>query len=323
MVNAFDVGAKRVSTGSRRLTRMRSGWMSMAALLGCGTAVAVDGENSTGDGTGTSAASATSTSATNTATTLPGTTTTTTSADTMTSDDGSSEVGNFIQDPDGGMCFTHCGECDLWSQDCPDGSRCTPWANDGGDQWNATFCRALVPDPAQPGEPCMIEGSPHSGNDDCAISSMCWDIDPDAGIGTCVQFCGGSEANPSCPDGSSCFIANEGVLILCLPTCDPLAPACGEDLACAANREEFFCVPAERVVEAYAAPCDPYLGCGSGLDCRGPGSTPGCDANCCTALCDLAAPSCPDEAGGQACVPYFERGMAPMGLEPLGVCLIE
>jgi hypothetical protein len=242
---------------------------------------------------------------------------------TTSVDDESSEGSPFIIAPDGGVCFTHCTECDVWSQDCPEGTKCAPWANDGGDQWNATYCRELDRSPAQPGESCTIAGEPASGDDDCDTASMCWDVDSQTGEGTCVPFCGGSEANPVCEGDTSCWIANDGVLILCLPTCDPLVPVCGDGLSCVADGDTFFCLPSERVEQEYDAACEEWLGCGTGLVCAGAGATPECDASCCTALCDLAAPVCPDEGAGQACVPYFEPGSEPPGLENVGVCLIE
>src|SRR5687768_13175994 len=31
-------------------------------------------------------------------------------------------------------------QCDLWAQDCARGSKCMPWAFDGGVHWNGTRC---------------------------------------------------------------------------------------------------------------------------------------------------------------------------------------
>jgi Ca-activated chloride channel family protein len=134
-------------------------------------------------------------------------------------DDG----GGFLQDPDGGGVSV---ECDGWAQDCPAGEKCMPWANDGKMAWNATKCSPLAPDAAMPGEACTVEGSPYSGVDDCDITGMCWE--PDESLaGTCIAFCAGSEANPSCPPESWCFIGYEGVVHVCLP--DAL---CGADGVC-------------------------------------------------------------------------------------------
>ncbi|MBL8946957.1 MAG: hypothetical protein JNK45_27545 [Myxococcales bacterium] len=298
-------------------------------LVGCGPAVRVDADTSS-TGEASTSTSFTTTLEPTTSSTTSGTSTSTTSTSTVgevttASADESSEGHLFIMVPDGGPCFTHCVDiqCDLWSQDCPDGSKCAPWADDGGDQWNASECIDLDPTPAQPGEPCTIAGAPASGDDDCDISALCWDVDPGTGLGTCVPFCGGSEANPMCEGDTSCWIANDGVLILCLPTCDPLAPTCGDGSSCVANGDAFFCLPSERVAQAYDAACEEWLGCGTGLVCAGAGSTPNCDASCCTALCDLATPMCPDQDAGQSCVPYFAAGTEPPGLENVGVCLVE
>jgi hypothetical protein len=302
----------------------------MMLVVGCGPAVPVDGDDSaTGDtSTATTEAPTTSglptTTGVTTTSTSTGTTGVTTVGETTTGiDDESSSGSPFIVFPDGGVCLTHCTECDAWSQDCPEGEKCAPWANDGGDQWNALTCRELDPSPAQPGDPCTIEGEPTSGDDDCDISSMCWDVDPNTGVGTCVPFCGGNQANPVCEGDTSCWIANDGALILCLPMCNPLASTCGDGVSCVASGDEFFCVPDEVVPQSYNDPCAPATGCGDGLVCVGAGATPKCDGNCCTALCDLTAPACPDEAAGQVCVAYYERGMAPEGFENLGACVIE
>ena len=112
-------------------------------------------------------------------------------------------------------------ECDVWAQDCPADEKCMPWANDGGPRWNATRCSPLDPASDQPGDPCLVEGSAVSGIDTCVISSMCWDVDPDTNAGTCVAFCGGSEANPICDEGLTCMSGYLGTVNVCVPTCDP------------------------------------------------------------------------------------------------------
>ena len=80
--------------------------------------------------------------------------------------DGGSTSISFIQDPDGGGVNI---ECDIWAQDCPDGEKCMPWANDGGNSWNATRCSPLDPNPGQPGDACTVEGCGVSGIDNCDI----------------------------------------------------------------------------------------------------------------------------------------------------------
>ena len=48
--------------------------------------------------------------------------------------------------------------CDLWEQDCPEGEKCNPWANDGGASWNALRCVPIDPNPDGVGEPCTVSG---------------------------------------------------------------------------------------------------------------------------------------------------------------------
>ena len=118
-------------------------------------------------------------------------------------------------------------ECSVWNQDCPENEKCMPWANDGGNSWNATKCTPLDPNPQQPGDACAVEGSGVSGVDNCAVSSMCWDVDPETNQGICVAFCSGNETESFCDDpGTECTILNDGTLILCLATCDPVLQDC-------------------------------------------------------------------------------------------------
>ena len=97
-------------------------------------------------------------------------------------------------------------ECDLLTQDCPIGEKCTPWSYDGGMAWNGTRCSPVVAMPGAPGDPCTVEGSPWSGLDDCAGGSMCWDADPRTGMGECVAQCDQAlMPDPACPMGTSCM----------------------------------------------------------------------------------------------------------------------
>ncbi|HWB82427.1 MAG TPA: von Willebrand factor type A domain-containing protein [Nannocystaceae bacterium] len=129
-------------------------------------------------------------------------------------DDGYETGGfvGFIQDPDGGGVSI---ECDIWAQDCPEGEKCMPWANDGGPEWNATRCSPLDPMADAPGDQCSVEGSGVSGIDSCEIDAMCWDPNREL-QGTCISFCEGNEANPICPPDQWCFQGYEGTLHVCL-----------------------------------------------------------------------------------------------------------
>jgi len=246
-------------------------------------------------------------------------------ADTAGDTAGDEMVG-FIQDPDGGGVNI---ECDVWAQDCAEGEKCMPWANDGGSSWNATRCSPLDPNPAQIGDPCTVEGSGVSGIDNCDIASMCWDVDPETNMGTCAGFCSGSEANPVCEDPTtSCVIANEGGLSLCLPICDPLLQDCVEGQGCYPIDDGFACAPdAGGEDGAYGEACAFINVCDPGMFCANPEAVPNCASEgCCSPFCDMSDPdagaACPGAAGGQECVAWYEEGQAPPGFENVGACAI-
>jgi hypothetical protein len=241
--------------------------------------------------------------------------------------DSSSEGGvGFIIDPDGGAIGL---QCDVWSQDCPRGEKCVPCSLGALEWFPDTCCRPLDPDPAAVGKPCVREEGPWSGLDDCAADSVCWFLD-DAQTGTCVAQCEGSRANPECAAGSSCDVAHEGTVILCLPTCDPLAPACGAGRTCAHGTRagysdfgHFVCQATAplNAVAGYGEACSAFGElCDEGLACAWPADVPGCEAaRCCTVVGALAAPpACPDPT--QSCVAAFPDGDAPPGLESLCYC---
>jgi hypothetical protein len=244
---------------------------------------------------------------------------------------GSEDSGGptvFIQNPDGGGTSI---ECDIWGQDCPQGEKCMPWANDGGSAWNATKCTPVDPNPAQVGDACTVEGSGVSGIDNCDKSSMCWNVDPETNQGVCVAFCSGNEANPVCEDPTTqCVIANEGVLILCLPSCDPLLPGgCGDGQACYPIDDGFACAPdAGGEMGAFGDACEFINVCDPGLFCANPDAVPDCTGSigCCSPFCDLSDPeataNCPGAAEGQECTPWYEEGQAPPDLENVGACVI-
>lgn len=219
-------------------------------------------------------------------------------------------------DPTGGV-----GEdCDPFLQDCPDGEKCNPWANDGGTAWNADGCFPVDENPGGVGDACLVEGSGTSGIDNCGIGSMCWNVDAENN-GTCVNLCTGSPEEPLCDDAATaCAILNDGVLPVCLPVCDPLLQDCDDGEGCYSVNDAFFCFPdgsgdAGLALDScdYVATCDPGLACIEG-DLVG-----GCDSvGCCTPYCDLTVPaSC---GGDSTCMPFFPEGQAPAGLENVGYC---
>jgi hypothetical protein len=205
-----------------------------------------------------------------------------------------------------------------------------PWANDGGNAWNATRCTEVDDNPGQVGDDCTVEGSGVSGIDSCDISSMCYYVDPETNIGQCIGFCQGSEANPVCDPGFVCSIVNEGVLILCRPECDPLLQDCLEGAACSpAGGSELFTCIIDASGEAGAAgdACEFINACDPGLYCANAEAVPNCNVatGCCTEFCDLDDPN-PDGfcslGGGAVCVPYYEEGTAPPQYAHVGVCAL-
>jgi len=246
-------------------------------------------------------------------------------------DSGSSGPGVvFLLEPDGGgVSF----ECDIFAQDCPEGEKCMPWANDGGGAWNATRCSPISDNPGQPGDECTVEGSGTSGIDTCDLGSMCWDVDPKTNVGTCVAMCTGDESNPICEDpDTSCAIANDGAIVLCLPACDPILQDCPEGQACYPIQDAWSCAPdASGETGVYGDACEFINVCDPGYICLDASTVPAGEAcegagGCCTAVCDLMDPQgdaqCEGAAGGQTCQPWYEEGNAPPGYEDVGACAL-
>ena len=241
-----------------------------------------------------------------------------------TADDSTGAM--FLVPPDGGGGEV---ECDVWMQDCPPGEKCMPWANDGGNSWNATRCSEVVDNPGQVGDECMVDGSGVTGIDDCDVGSMCYYVDPETNVGTCVGFCEGSQDAPICDMGFLCSISNNGVLILCRRECDPLLQDCMGSAACLpANGSDGFVCIVDASGEGGAAgdPCEFLNACDPGLFCANADVVPGCvdSAGCCSEFCDLTEPDpnamCTQV--GQECETWFEEGAAPPDLMHVGACVL-
>jgi hypothetical protein len=235
----------------------------------------------------------------------------------------------FIDEGDHGIG----DECDLWQQDCPRGEKCMPWANDGGSSWNATRCSPIDEDPDAPGEPCTVEGIGTSGIDSCELGAMCWDVDEETLEGHCVAFCVGSPEEPMCEAPSTmCTQSGDSVLILCLPTCDPLQQDCPAGDACYPVQDYWSCAPdASGEAGGYGDACEFINVCDPGYVCLDASAVPPgepCEGatGCCTAICNLDDPlgdaQCEGAAGGQTCQPWYENGAAPPGYELVGVCAL-
>lgn len=257
------------------------------------------------------------------ATTTTGSTVPPSDTDEATTDADTDDT-NFVVDPD----VPGTAECDVWAQDCPEGEKCMPWANDGGVAWNAARCAPVAATPASPGDPCTAEGGGLSGIDDCDDTSMCWNLDPETNQGTCAAFCEGSAQSYACSDpNAECTISHDGILILCLPTCDPLGQDCPEGQACYQGVQSGFqCYPnVSGETGGYGDPCEYTNVCDEGLFCSPAYTVPGCNSNlCCNDFCDLdaddPAAGCSGAADGQMCIPWYEEGSAPPGQESIGYC---
>jgi len=239
-------------------------------------------------------------------------------------DEGGSESSGgttFIVPPDAGMPGVFA--CDVWAQDCPDGSKCIGYASDGG-TWNGTRCAEIADNANQPGDTCTVEGGGASGIDDCDIGSMCWDINPETNEGVCVALCNGSADNPICDDpDTTCSIANNGALTLCLPQCDPLLQDCEADTqACYPINDAWACAPdASGEDGAFGSACEFLNVCDPGLACLQDAVADCATGSCCTTVCDITQPN--DCAGvGQSCESWYAEGEAPPQYEDLGVCVI-
>lgn len=234
-------------TGPLRSTKVR--WLPRpaiviavgSALVACGTTTPDAGdtiETSSGDDMASSSGSTTDDDG---MTSVPGTTdptmamTSSTSLGETVTGDNTTEIDDTLDTSCGfyGGCPDETGgvsyECDVYMQDCPEGEKCSPWANDGGSIWNASKCTPVGA--AALGEPCTAEGAGWSGVDNCAPGSMCFHVDPDTLEGVCVEMCGGGVEQPTCQEGT-CVVQHDGALPLCLTTCDPKASTCEKGENC-------------------------------------------------------------------------------------------
>jgi hypothetical protein len=231
----------------------------------------------------------------------------------------------FIPQADGGHPDV---ECDLWTQDCPAGQKCMPWANDGGSSWNATKCSPVAPDPKQPGDECTVEGNGVSGVDDCDAASMCWDVDYETNMGHCEPFCIGSDDNPICLDPCrSCVIDGGGITMLCLLNCDPLIQDCLGGQGCYLLYDRYACSPDASGPDAGARgdPCEYINACDPGMMCANADAVVGCQGaiGCCTPFCEVNGPAgqCPEP--DEECVPIFEPGQEPTPcVDSVGACML-
>mgnify|MGYP006870797751 CR=1 FL=1 len=232
----------------------------------------------------------------------------------------------FLVEFDGGSV----DPCNPFEQDCPEGQKCTWYANDGGGSWNDTTCVPVVEDPTQLGEPCLAPEGSTAGPDDCDFGLMCWDVNAE-GVGVCVALCDGSPEDAHCADPDVlCAVYSLGFGLCIIDPCDPIAQDCDPGNVCIGNPngEGFFCVLDASGEEGQAHdPCNFANACDPGLICNDPTAAEECDPNvegCCEPFCDLGDPdadmNCPGV--GQVCNLYFEEGTAPPEYENVGYCAV-
>ncbi len=218
------------------------------------------------------------------------------------SEDTSEGMG-FVVEPDFGTPDV----CDPFLQNCPAGEKCVAYASDGA-SWDANTCVPVIGEKA-PGEACTLD-SLESGIDDCGPDSYCF-------FGTCTAFCGGDPQLPTCALGSTCLIANNGSLNLCMSECDPLLQDCAAGSSCVYAMNTFMCIPQSEQISDPGDPCESLNDCASGSVCVGPEMVPGCvGPGCCTSFCDVDGP--PEQCGdqpGTACVSFGDE------FDPIGVCV--
>ncbi|MBL4683057.1 MAG: hypothetical protein JKY37_00595 [Nannocystaceae bacterium] len=288
----------------------------LVAVLGCNASPALLSTTSEEDTRATTTATLTETdSATAMTEHAPGPQRDEDSDDTGGPDD--SPV-SFLLTPDGNSGGTY--ECDLRTQECPPGHKCNIWASDGG-TWNATRCFALDNDPDEVGEQCRVEGGAASGMDSCVLGALCWDVNPSTDLGVCKAYCQGTADNPICEDPET-LCGGPRDFPLCLDLCCPVAQDCPLGQACYPESGGFSCLPdVGGESGAFGDPCRFINVCDPGLICWHPELVPDCDGGgCCTPMCELGTTECSDLDSAMDCLPWYQEGHAPPGMELVGVC---
>ncbi|MEM7155106.1 MAG: hypothetical protein AAF799_19825 [Myxococcota bacterium] len=313
-------------------------WASLAFVVACGPSLdpsLQDTGESPDSTTGGPSASGSGIPSDDSTGGLPPATSTTTATSTTGSSESTESTGAaFIDDPTSSCVEVgpdgsrwHCSyTCDVIVQDCPSDERCTPWANDGSDEWNSTRCSPIAPDPVPVGGSCTVEGGVASGLDDCERFAFCWEVDPETLTGTCEAFCNPTDPE-ACPEASVCAPLNDATAPVCLALCDPLDPvACDEDEECRAEPGDGLpvCVPTlGATITGGDGACADEV-CDPDSLCVLEDALPSCESYaCCTPWCDHDDPGADDGCAsanpGTVCLPYFV-GVAPEGFESLGVC---
>jgi hypothetical protein len=201
--------------------------------------------------------------------------------------------------------------------ECPEGEKCGWEAADGDDR---NICVGVMGE-GEAGDECMSVGV----SDSCDVHLLCWGIDPDSGVGVCVEFC--DEAN-QCPDLGVCSTSNGGTLPLCLDTCDPLMPDCAPGWACFDDPNGYFFCDRDVTPDAgaHGDPCECINCCsettlciaGTRVDAPGCSESPGC----CAVVCDFTDPLATCPGPNEVCESYYGSMTPVTGWENVGVCAV-
>lgn len=233
-------------------------------------------------------------------------------SETDTGDADTNETSlTFVPQNDLGGCA-----CDPYFQDCPEGEKCVPYAS-AGEAWDANKCVPVTGEQVT-GEPCTY-GGVIEATDDCDATGICLDRDGDM-LGTCHAFCLGTADDPECPDAQLCEFADQGTVALCVDQCSPLLQDCEAPQSCYWDDTGFHCLASGEV--PIGEPCDSANDCPPGNQCVEGSLLPSCAGEaCCTGFCEVGLDENLCLIPGSACVPFFEEGAAPEGLEQVGLCL--
>lgn len=218
--------------------------------------------------------------------------------------------------------------CDIGAQDCPPGEKCT-FSSLGGTSYDSTRCVPIVDDAVGLEEACTVEGDRYSGEDTCAIRTICWFVDEETAVGRCIPVCGGAGPFSGCvSDEYVCQQSSGGVLGLCFPNCDPLGSDCSQGEVCAPTASSFLCYPLALPATPAGGACEFANVCEPGTFCANPEIVSVCDekvvAGCCIPFCNVDDPgiTCETFDATTSCLPWWSDGSGPPEHAHVGLCAL-
>lgn len=225
------------------------------------------------------------------------------------------------------------GMCDVFTQDCPNGEKCTAYGPTGTYIPQGIKCVPLPDNPKGHNEPCSV-GSEGLGDDNCSTGSVCLDLDYD-GSGFCLPYCTGDPDNPICEDDRTCVKLFFGYQFgNCFRQCDPLVQDCAPGEGCymdatTVGNTGFVCLPVvqEGIGKGFGEGCIGWSSCQPGYACVFDKFVPDCKFGlCCSSWCDTseADPCAQFEQMGMPdsleCIAWYQGVTPPPGLENVGIC---